>query len=128
MAVFFELHLISAFRFIAGSGSFFSAFARVFTGIHEEEETAKCGNHYRPGFGNATSDAAVVSTFYKYWLGFKSTRSFSSFGKWNPDEAPNRVVRQLMQQKNRIDKEKARNQYNEQVFPQLLCPYGVCFF
>jgi len=99
-----------------GPGSFFCVFSRVFTDVHEGEETAHTGNHFRPGFGWSTTDLGLVKLFYDYWLCFKSTRSFASFGKkWDVGAAPNKVVRQLMQQKNRIEKEKARNQFNEQV-------------
>jgi hypothetical protein len=64
-----------------------------------------------------------VKLFYGYWLNFKSTRSFTSYGKkYDTKGAPNRVVRQLLQQKNRIEKEKARNLFSEQVGGHTLPP------
>ena len=97
---------------------FFSVYANVFHDLNEQEKTAQNGSAYRPGFGSAGSDQIAVTAFYSYWLHFSTCRSdkaFSKHDKWDLCDAPSPLMRRLMQQKNKIFRDKARKMFEGKV-------------
>eukprot|EP00900_Chrysochromulina_parva_P019998 jgi/Chrpa1/279/Chrysochromulina_OHIO_Genome00001712-RA len=104
--------------FSAHEDGFFGVYSKVFRELDEQERTAANGDVRRPRFGGAGSDEDAVADFYAYWLSFstcRSERAFAMHDKWDLDDAPNHLMRRLMQQRNREIRDKARKMFNEKV-------------
>lgn len=97
---------------------FFAVYTGVFKGLDEQERTAKNKDARRPGFGSAGSVVDEVTEFYQYWRNFstcRSDRAFAKHDKWDLSDAPSPLMRRLMQQKNKIIRDKARKMFNDKV-------------
>ena len=99
---------------------FFAVYTTVFSELHQQEKSARGGDVHRPGLGSAGAAEEAVTAFYVYWLAFSTSRSdraFAKHDKWDLSDAPSRVMRRLMQQKNLAVREKARKMFNDKVCP-----------
>eukprot|EP00743_Colponemidia_sp_Colp-15_P006043 GILK01006493.1.p1 GENE.GILK01006493.1~~GILK01006493.1.p1 ORF type:complete len:450 (+),score=117.25 GILK01006493.1:121-1470(+) len=112
----------SAFKgFGDDQGGFYAVFNKLFETLAEEEAAADSDDtsdddyEAPPPFGNSQSMYADVKRFYAYWGDFVSRQSFAWEDKYNPNEAPNRQIRRLMEQENKKERQKARKVYNEEV-------------
>jgi DnaJ family protein A protein 5 len=104
--------------FSTEADGFFAVFAGVFKDLDEQEQTAKHGSVRRPRFGGPSSTADEVTDFYTEWLEFataRSDRAFAKHDKWDPSDAPSKLMRRLMQQKNKLIRDKARKMFNDKV-------------
>ncbi|CAD7970475.1 unnamed protein product [Amoebophrya sp. A120] len=73
-------------------------------------------NTFAPAFGKSGDDwASSTSKFYSHWQNFATKRPFGHADKYNPNEAPNRKVRRLIEQENKKLRQAARQEYNEKV-------------
>lgn len=105
--------------FTGAEDGFFAVYSAVFRDLHQQERTARnATNSHRPDFGSANSGEATVTDFYAYWLNFttcRSDRAFSKHDKWDLNEAPSPLMRRLMQQKNKVIRDKARKMFDDKV-------------
>ena len=108
----------------ADAGAFYAVFLGVFRELDAQEQTAKRGGGgggaaaARPSFGGAGAAEDSVTAFYAHWLNFATRRSdkaFAKFDKWDLNDAPSRVMRRLMHEKNRAARETARRTFNDAV-------------
>ena len=86
-----------------GKGGFYAVYAEAFHTLDQEEAAVResAGDYSTrpaaPGFGEATSEWAVVRDFYANWEAFTTARLFSSADKYDTRAAPNRQVRRAME-------------------------------
>ena len=86
-----------------GKGGFYAVYAEAFHTLDQEEAAVResAGDYSTrpaaPGFGEATSEWAVVRDFYANWEAFITARLFSSADKYDTRAAPNRQVRRAME-------------------------------
>jgi len=69
-----------------------------------------------PEFGSSSDDyEEVCASFYGYWSAYSTPRSFSWLDKYDTRQAENRWVRRKMEQENKVERDKAKKERNEQV-------------
>jgi hypothetical protein len=79
----------------------------------EKEQTTK-GPVY-PTFGNSSSPANEIYTFYSHWDNFITSLTFSWADKYNILEAPNRQVKRAMEKENSKFRDDARKEYMNKI-------------
>jgi DnaJ family protein A protein 5 len=96
---------------------FFQVYDDCFINIYRLEASSKNGLDLPPAptFGNSTSIDTDVLNFYTFWENFVSILSFSWADKYNPNEAPNRVVRRTIEKENKKERDSARKAYIDQI-------------
>ena len=62
----------------------------------QEEEVGKKHEASEP-FGDADSTKDDVYAFYKCWVDFSTLKSFTYVDKFNPNDAPNRRVKRIIE-------------------------------
>jgi DnaJ family protein A protein 5 len=106
-------------------GSFFGVYGDLFTVVNELEITGGntitlgSGNGSRttqgPEFGTSICPWEVVHTFYQWWGGFVTERTFSFVDEYDLRDAPNRDVRRAMEIENQQARKDAKKKYNDTV-------------
>jgi len=71
--------------------------------------------HNVPLLGNADSTAEEVFAFYLHWAYFTTNKKFSFADVYNPNHAPNRRVKRLVETENKKERNKERKEFNELV-------------
>jgi len=97
---------------------FFGVYSELFEKISVQENSeakdkSKVVN--RPRFGDSNSDLEEVKSFYNYWSHFVSTRSFAWADVYNPNEAPNRRVRRIIETENKKERSKQKKAFSDMV-------------
>lgn len=103
--------------FAAGEKSFYNVYAQVFSTLVEEEceYVSDPLKHSRPGFGDADSAYADISTFYDHWRGYVTKKTFAWKDKWNPNEAESRLIRRAIEKENLKERESGKKEHNDLV-------------
>ena len=96
---------------------FFAVYGEVFENIKFSEQNSCEMNSSSalPAFGAADSADADVLNFYAEWSNFVTKLSFSWEDKYNPTEAPNRMVRRAIDKENKKYRDTARKEYIDTV-------------
>ncbi|XP_043262568.1 dnaJ homolog subfamily C member 21-like isoform X1 [Colletes gigas] len=97
---------------------FYTVYRTVFEKLTAEDaEFAKDGNSDEiPGFGDSQSSYTnVVHNFYAYWQSYSTKRSFAWLDSYDVRNASNRKVARFIEKKNKIIRDKAKRERNEQV-------------
>jgi len=83
----------------------------------EEELEEEMGTEHRaaPAFGDNLSTAEEVFAFYRYWSGFATAKQFTYADMYNPNEAPNRRIKRIIEDENKKERNKERKEFNNQV-------------
>jgi DnaJ family protein A protein 5 len=112
---FFNATCFSGFEDNSPKG-YYKVYCEVFTNLESYER--KCGDinmETIPPFGGAAMEHKEVLRFYNYWTNFASRMTFAWEDKYNPNEAPDRAVRRLVEKENKVLRDIARKEYNELV-------------
>eukprot|EP01036_Dinobryon_divergens_P024483 gene24483-32934_t len=94
-----------------GPTGFYTVYSAVFADLKEKElnaantsatKTSKHGDSFDkyPPFGDSSTAAKEVTSFYSNWENFVSNLSFAWSDKYNLNDAPNRQTRRLMEKEN----------------------------
>ncbi|XP_076633005.1 dnaJ homolog subfamily C member 21 [Colletes latitarsis] len=97
---------------------FYTVYRTVFEKLTAEDaEFVRDGNSDEvPGFGDSQSSYTdIVHNFYAYWQSYSTKRSFAWLDPYDVRNAPNRKVARLIEKKNKIIRDKAKKERNEQV-------------
>lgn len=97
---------------------FFSVYDELFENLSKKEnaetkEKNKVSN--RPRFGKSDTPYEPLKSFYNYWNNFATNRSFTWADVYNPNEAPNRKVRRIIEVENVKERNKQRKAFNDMV-------------
>lgn len=79
---------------------FFSVFGALFTRLDKEEELEEgVGTKHREAqkFGDIDSSREDVMKFYQEWSGFSTLKQFAYVDQYNPNDAPNRRIKRLIE-------------------------------
>ena len=95
--------------------SFYSVYSCVFESINELEKSNDNFdiNITVPLFGLSSTEDKDVLSFYLYWTNFISCLSFSFVDKYNPNDAPDRSTKRLIEKDNKKLRDVKRKEYNE---------------
>ena len=63
-------------------------------------------------FGTANSSREEVMKFYQEWGGFSTMKQFAYVDQYNPNDAPNRRIKRLIEQDNKRERYKERGRFN----------------
>jgi DnaJ homolog subfamily A member 5 len=66
-------------------------------------------------FGNVDSSREDVMKFYQEWSGFSTLKQFAYVDQYNPNDAPNRRIKRLIEQDNKRERQKERNKFNDKL-------------
>jgi DnaJ family protein A protein 5 len=97
---------------------FFKVYDSLFETLSQQEnaDAKEKGQIWsRPRFGKSDTGIEDVIAFYKYWSDFGSIRNFHWADAYNPNEAPNRRIRRLIDAENKKERQKEKRNYNEAV-------------
>eukprot|EP01083_Nonionella_stella_P187446 688803_1 len=94
---------------------FYSVYDAVFVEIHSLEQIVDFELMASPAFGGPQSPYSDVRSFYNFWSGFFSKRTFAFMDEYNPLDAPDRRTRRAIEAENKKTRSKARRKYNELV-------------
>ena len=72
-------------------------------------------DHNVPLFGDPSSPAEDVFAFYKYWANFTTNKKFAFVDSYNPNHAPNRRVKRIIEGENQKERNKERKEFNSLV-------------
>lgn len=98
--------------------NFYRVYAELFRQLdkeEEQEETADDEHETLPGFGDADSTAEQVFKFYSQWQYFSTKKIFSYADKYNPNDAPNRRIKRLIEVENKKERLVERKEFNDTV-------------
>eukprot|EP01134_Creolimax_fragrantissima_P006363 CFRG6363T1 len=99
------------------SKGFYCVYRTVFETIEiEDREANRDSNIEYPTFGTRGSDyLSTVKSFYSFWEYYSSCKRFGYADEYNPLDAPNRMVRRMVEKENKKLREAEKKQYNERV-------------
>jgi len=66
-------------------------------------------------FGNEDSSREDVMKFYQEWSGFSTMKQFAYVDQYNPNDAPNRRIKRLIEQDNKKERYKERGRFNDKL-------------
>ena len=66
-------------------------------------------------FGDADYTKEEVYAFYKCWTDFSTIKSFTYVDKFNPNDAPNRRVKRIIEQENKKERNKERRKFDDKI-------------
>jgi DnaJ family protein A protein 5 len=66
-------------------------------------------------FGTANSSREEVMKFYQEWGGFSTMKQFAYVDQYNPNDAPNRRIKRLIEQDNKRERYKERGRFNDKL-------------
>lgn len=95
--------------------NFWKVYGQLFRQLDTEEELEETVNskHFiPPTFGTPTSSAFEVFAFYEHWQFFSSKKQFAYADVYNPNDAPNRQVKRLIEQENKRERNQERIRFN----------------
>ena len=98
--------------------NFYRVYGDLFRQLDKEEELEENvgDEHYHmPDFGDADSIAEQVFRFYNEWKHFSTKKIFSYADKYNPNSAPNRRVKRLIDTENKKERQAERKEFNDTV-------------
>jgi DnaJ family protein A protein 5 len=87
--------------------NFYRVYAELFRQLDKEEELEEevGEDHYElPAFGDSDSVAEQVFRFYTEWKHFSTKKKFSYADKYNPNTAPNRRIKRLIDTENKKER------------------------
>jgi len=102
--------------------NFYRVYGELFRQMdREEEKEEEVGeDHYElPLFGDADSTAEQVFRFYGEWQHFSTKKKFSYADKYNPNTAPNRRIKRLIDTENKKERQAERKEFNDTVIKLL---------
>lgn len=70
------------------------------------EEDVSVEHHDSPGFGDENTNKEDVYAFYKFWENFTTLKQFAYVDQYNPNEAPNRRIKRLIEAENLKERKK----------------------
>ena len=97
---------------------FYSVFTALFQRLDREEEMEEgVGTVHRKAteFGTANSSREDVMKFYQEWVGFSTMKQFAYVDQYNPNDAPNRRIKRLIEQDNKRERYKERGRFNDKL-------------
>jgi len=95
-------------------GGFYAIYDNLFHNIIWGDEEIE-GEPVPPRFGTSSSEWNDVEKFYNYWSSYVTNKNFNWADEFNPNTAPSRKVKRLMEQANKKERDKYRREWNEQV-------------
>ena len=98
--------------------NFYSVYDELFKQLDREEymeEQVGSKHPDAPHFGTHYSCADDVFAFYDDWKFFSTQKKFTYADLYNPNEAPNRRVKRLIEVENKKERNKERGKFNELV-------------
>jgi DnaJ homolog subfamily A member 5 len=98
--------------------NFYRVYATLFRTLDKEEEMEEnVGDEhdFLPDFGDADSTAEEVFKFYSQWKFFSTLKKFSYADKYNPNTAPNRRIKRLIETENKKERQQERKEFNDTV-------------
>jgi DnaJ family protein A protein 5 len=97
--------------------NYFSVYSQVFSDLesYERKYFDDINVEAIPPFGDRSANHIDVIRFYNYWTNFASRMTFAWHDKYNPNDAPDRAVRRLIEKENKVLRDAARKEYNELV-------------
>lgn len=94
---------------------FYRVYGDLFKKLDEEEEQEEevgKDHVHAPSFGDSDSSFEDVAAFYNHWQHFTTLKQFSYADVYNPNEAPNRRVKRIIEEENRKERNKERSKFN----------------
>ena len=79
-----------------------------------EEEVGKKHEPAAP-FGECDASKEVVYAFYKDWSSFATIKLFTYVDVYDPNDAPNRRIRRLIDADNRKERNKERRKFDDKI-------------
>uniref|UniRef100_A0A1B6MKP1 DnaJ homolog subfamily C member 21 n=1 Tax=Graphocephala atropunctata TaxID=36148 RepID=A0A1B6MKP1_9HEMI len=102
-----------------GEKGFYSVYREVFNKIAAEDSNFDSGSDSDfeiPNFGKSNSSYEdVVHSFYCFWQGYTTKKSFAWLNIYDIKEAPNRKVAKMMEKENKKVRDKAKKERNEEI-------------
>jgi DnaJ family protein A protein 5 len=66
-----------------------------------------------PSFGDEDSTFEEVAAFYEHWRYFTTLKQFSYADVYDSRDAPNRRVKRIIEEENRRERQKEKNNFND---------------
>ena len=98
--------------------NFYRVYANLFRTLDKEEEMEESvgdEHDFLPDFGDADSNSDDVFKFYGQWKFFSTLKNFSYADKYNPNTAPNRRIKRLIETENKKERQVEKKEFNETV-------------
>lgn len=98
--------------------NFFNVYDQLFRRLDNEEEMEEevgTKHFYSPLFGLHNAKAEEVFAFYDSWKFFTTAKKFAYADLYNPNEAPNRRIKRIIEMENKKERQKERVKFNELV-------------
>lgn len=103
---------------ISNEKNFYKVYGDLFRRMdkEEEEEELEGEDHYEaPRFGDSDSTSEEVYAFYNYWSNFSTLKQFAYADVYNPNQAPNRRVKRIIETENKKERSLEKKEFNDQV-------------
>ena len=98
--------------------NFFNVYDQLFRRLDKEEEMEEevGTKHFNaPLFGLHNAKAEEVFEFYDSWKFFTTSKKFAYADIYNPNEAPNRRIKRIIEMENKKERQKERVKFNDMV-------------
>ena len=98
--------------------NFYRVYGELFRKLDKEEELEEevGEDHFAlPDFGDADSNAEEVFRFYNEWQHFSTLKIFTYADKYNPNTAPNRRIKRLIDNENKKERLAERKEFNDTI-------------
>jgi DnaJ family protein A protein 5 len=98
--------------------NFYRVYGELFRQLDKEEELEELQGEehdWLPDLGDADSTPEQVFRFYQHWQHFSTKKKFSYADKYNPNTAPNRRVKRLIDTENKKERQAERKEFNDTV-------------
>lgn len=99
-------------------GGFYKVYNNLFVQLDKEEELEEMvgvEHNYAPRFGDSMSYNDEILKFYEYWSDFVTMKEFSYADAYNPNVAPNRRVKRIIDKENKKERLKEKKKFNDLV-------------
>lgn len=99
-------------------GGFYRVYNNLFVQLDKEEELEEMvdvEHKHAPRFGDSLSTDEEVLRFYNYWSDFVTMKEFSYADAYNPNVAPNRRVKRIIDKENKKERMKEKKKFNDLV-------------
>ena len=98
--------------------NYYRVYSELFRKLDKEEELEEevgVDHECLPDFGDADSTAEQVFRFYTQWQHFSTGKIFSYADKYNPNTAPNRRIKRLIEVENKKERLVERKEFNDTI-------------
>ena len=97
---------------------FYTVFGKLFKQLDDEEELEEevgVKHENAEPFGECDASKEIVYAFYKDWSSFATMKQFAYCDVYNPNDAPNRRIKRLIEADNKKERNKERRKFDDKL-------------